>query len=150
MPRALTLAGRWYRLALLLYPAGFHQEFAADMARDFDEAGLDRWRAGGRRRLLSFWGSMTTDLLVSAARQWLRTGLPQVAVVSAALAIAAAGAAAQIVVVDPITPPAASHDRDLLMLLLLAATAFGVIVATIVFTLWSTRSLRRPPGRRGI
>jgi hypothetical protein len=152
MPRPLSIGGRVYRLALSLHPPAFHREFAQEMARDFEEAHHEAWMAGQWRGLLAFWTAIGVDIVSSTARQWMRTGLPMIVLVSATVAIVAAGAAAQIVVGEPMTPPAELDDRDLLMLILLISTALGVIFGTIIFTFWFTRPLlrRRPPCSRRV
>jgi uncharacterized BrkB/YihY/UPF0761 family membrane protein len=82
---------------------------------------------------------MAMDLAATVAIQWMRTGLPAIALVSVLVAMGVTGAAAQIAVRGPIGSTVNADDRDLLMLMLLIAVVLSVIVATLVFTFWFAR-----------
>ncbi len=137
--RGQTTSERIYRMALGLYPGTFRREFAREMALDFDEAGREAWNDRRWQGLLAFWGRMAMDLAATVAIQWMRTGLPAIALVSVLVAMGVTGAAAQIAVRGPIGSTVNADDRDLLMLMLLIAVVLSVIVATLVFTFWFAR-----------
>ncbi|WP_446744978.1 hypothetical protein [Silvibacterium acidisoli] len=58
-------ARAFYRLLLVLHPAQFREEFSAEILRDFDE-------------ILTLQGpsALFADALLSLARQWTQSGLP--------------------------------------------------------------------------
>ena len=97
MPRALTASERIYRLLLRLYPSSFRREFGHEMTLDFDEAGREAWNDRQWEGLITFWGRMSADIAATVAVQWMRTGLPAIALVSVLVAMGVTGAAAQIV-----------------------------------------------------
>lgn len=142
-----TLARRIYGAALYLYPPAFRREFGPEMLRDFDEALAERWGRRGRRSL--FLTHIGTDLARSAAWQWLRSGLPAIAVLSAGATLLS------IAMMSHVWPrqtsemvlPSSPADRELLGLLILAILAILLIATTIVLTIWAT-PIRRVHRRR--
>jgi hypothetical protein len=142
-PRLASVGSRLYSAALFLYPPGFRREFSSEMARDFTEATEDTRLAGRQSDLLALWARVGADLARTVVVQWIRTGLPVLAVCSVAGAVVAASVAANVLPRVPFTVPAASADRDLMTLILLTGVVLLVIVATILFTFWFSRPLLR-------
>ena len=148
MPRALAAASRIYRAGLFLYPPAFRREFGAEMGRDFEEATGDCWTSEGWRGVLSLWRHTSTDFAISAAAQWLRSGLPVIALVSAIFAMLTVTAAAQLGRVS-VPVPLSDADRDVVAFALIAMVVLMIIAAVLVFNLWFSRSLvRRLPSAR--
>ncbi len=143
MSRALTASERTYRLLLRLYPSSFRREFGHEMALDFDEAGREAWNDRQWEGLIAFWGRMSADFAATVAIQWMRTGLPAIALVSVLVAMGVTSAAAQIVPRGPMGSTFTPDERDLAMLILLVGVVLSVIAATIAFTLCFTRPLMR-------
>lgn len=150
MARTVTcsLDGRLYRAALSLCPAGFRHEHGDEMARDFDEARGEAAATGDRAlwllRLL-----MAIDLVRTFGVQWVRTGLPAIALASILLPLAVAEGLATLALrarVKSIDLPADAAQAEILGVLLLAVTAVVLIATTIVLTLCVSRPIRR--GRR--
>ena len=143
-----SLDGRLYRAALSLCPAGFRREHGDEMARDFDEARGEAAATGDRAlwllRLL-----MAIDLVRTFGVQWVRTGLPTIALASILLPLAVAEGLATLALrarVKSIDLPADAAQAEILGVLLLAVTAVVLIATTIVLTLCVSRPIRR--GRR--
>jgi hypothetical protein len=113
------------------------------MARDFTEATEETRLAGRQVDLLALWACVGADLARTVVVQWIRTGLPVLALCSIASAVVAASVAANVLPRSPFTVPAAAADRDLMTLILLTGVVLLVIVATILFTFWFTRPLLR-------
>jgi hypothetical protein len=141
MPQALSTIGvRLYRRMLILYPARFRNQFRVEMARDFEEASRDAldtprcWRT-----LASLWALVAADFLRTLAIQWLRTGLPLVAVMAA---FVTSGTVSALAWIWPAPPVASSgSDSDIVFLVLLAAVVILIIASTIVFSLLFLRPL---------
>ena len=147
MPRTLAAAAWIYRAALHLYPPGFRREFGDEMARDFEEATDEAWSATRSRGVLGLWAHTAADLAATAIVQWLRSGLPAIALASAAFALLSVGAAAQLPRVA-VPAPITDADRDLLTVLLLVVVVLMIVAAVLVFNVWFSRSLvRRLPTR---
>ena len=142
MPRLKGVGARVYYAALFLCPPAFRRKFSAEMARDVDDAAEDMRSAGGAAALL-LWIGIAADLAATVVVQWLRTGWPVLAACSLAGAIAATRVAANMLWHEPLPVPASADDRDLMTLMLLTGTVLAVIVATIVFTFWFAKPLRR-------
>jgi hypothetical protein len=140
--RAQTAASKIYGALLFLYPPAFRREFAPQMARDFEEATHEAWDADRWRALLPLWLLVATDLTRTIVAQWVRSGLPALALLSPIPAFAAFSfAAARIKHVRPFviaTPPA---DREVLALLLAATVVILLLAAAITITLLFTRPL---------
>ena len=149
MPRTLAVVVWIYRTALYLYPPGFRREFAGEMARDFEEATIDAWRATRWRGVLGLWMHTSADLAATALVQWLRSGLPAIALTSAALAILSVGMAAQYLPRISVPTPLTEADRDLVTLIVMVIVVLMIVAAILVFNLWFSRSLvRRLPAHR--
>jgi hypothetical protein len=143
MPRPKNAGARLYYAALFLCPPAFRREFSSEMARDFDEAAEEARLAGRWRDPLAFWTRISADLARTVIVQWFRTGLPVLLLCSMVGAIVAASVAAKVLPREPFAVPAAAADRDVMTLIVLAGAVLLVIAATIVFTFWSSRSLRQ-------
>jgi len=149
MPRTLA-AGVWiYQAALHLYPPGFRREFAGEMARDFKEATSDAWRAGRWHGVFALWAHTGADFAATALFQWLRSGLPGIALGSAAFVLLSVGATAQFLPRGSVSTPLTEADRDLVTLLVMVLVVLMIVTAVLVFNLWFSRSLvRRLPTHR--
>lgn len=145
MPPAVvrSLDGRLYRAALSLCPAGFRQEHGDEMARDFDEARGEA-AAAGDRALWILRLFMAIDLGRTLGVQWLRTGLPAIALASTLVPLALAEGLAILARRARIRMPVEAAHDEVLGVLLLAVIAVLLIAMTIVLNLWVSR-----PGRRG-
>lgn len=148
MTRAHSVAARFYRSLLFLYPAEFRREFGNEMARDFDEASREAWHAGGWPGLVALDIWITADLLTAVVRQWIRAGSPTLVLVSSTVVVASASAMTQAAVAravlqgrmrHPVVPPTSSRISDMFSTTTLAV-ALLIIAATIIFTLWSAHA----------
>jgi hypothetical protein len=149
MPRTLATAARLYRAGLYLYPPAFRREFGAEMRRDFEEATVECWAAGGWLAILGLWTHTSVDLATTAVVQWLRSGLPAIGLVSVVFALLTVTAAAQLRRAT-VPVPLTEADRDLVTIAVMAMVVLLIIVAVLVFNLWFSRSLMRrlPSARR--
>lgn len=138
-----SLEGRLYRAALSLLPAAFRREHGAEMARDFDQARQEADSAGG------FWGlraCIAIDFVRTLAVQWVRTGLPLIAVASLLLSVALAEALAAIARRASIRIPVRIEHEDEVIVLFMAQISVVLIALTILLSLWVGRLTR--PRRR--
>jgi hypothetical protein len=134
--------GRLYRAALALCPDRFRREHGDEMARDFDQARREAEAAGGAVWIITF--VMAVDIVRTLAVQWLRTGLPLIAVASVIVTLALAEGLATIARRAAIRMPAEAARDEVLGVLLLAVICVLLIAMTIVLTQWASRmSLRR-------
>jgi hypothetical protein len=142
---APPLDARLYRAALGLCPGEFRQEYADEMAADFDAARAEAADGPGAVWTLRLW--LGVDLARTIAVQWLRTGLPVIGCVAAAgsLTLMVGLASAVRAVSDRLRSTDVQTSEGVLAVLL-SSIAVMVIVATIVFI----TSLNRPrrAGRR--
>jgi len=143
MGPASSLDTRLYRAALSLYPPAFRREFSPDMVRDFDEARHEAQVTDQGCGLWTFRAQMITDLASTVVWQWLRTGLPFIVVLAVTGPLIAASALASLWRPVSIVLPRETADADMIVLELLVAVVLFVIAATIIFTLWFTRPIRR-------
>ena len=138
-----SLEGRLYRAALSLLPPAFRREHGAEMARDFDQARQEAASAS------AFWllrACIAIDLVRTLAVQWVRTGLPIIAVLSLVVSIAVAEALAAIARRASIRMPAGFEHEDELIVLFMAQISVVLIALTILLSLWVGRLTR--PRRR--
>jgi hypothetical protein len=144
-----SVAAVVYRAVLRLYPLRFHEEFASDMALDFADASDEAWRQRQWTGLLAVWVRSGTDLVRSLTRQWMRTRLPLVALISGLVALSTAALAQTVVPRGPFLAQVKPNDRELVILILMTACVVLVIASTIIFTQWFLRPLlyRRAPRR---
>jgi hypothetical protein len=110
------------------------------MASDFEQASREALDArGGWGALLSLWGLVAADFIRTLAIQWLRTGLPLVALVAAFFT---SGTVSVLAWMWPSPPVASSSsDSDVVFLVLIAAVVLLIIASTIVFSLLFLRPL---------
>lgn len=139
--------GRLYRAALKLCPAEFRREHGGEMARDFDEA-RDEASAAGVRALWLFRLVFAIDLVRTCAVQWLRTGVPLIALASILAPLAIAEAIAAVARRARIHAAVTRADDEVLTVLLIAIVCAMLVATTIVVNLWVTRlNSRRSAGR---
>jgi hypothetical protein len=145
MPSSLlsSLEGRLYRAALTLLPATFRSEHGAEMARDFDEA---RQEADGASAFWLLRAGISIDLVRTLAVQWVRTGLPLIAIASILLSLALAEGLAAIARRTSVRMPDGLVHEDAVVVLFMAEILVVLIAMTIFISLWVGRLMRH--GRR--
>lgn len=140
---------RLYRLALRLCPPAFRRDFGEAMLIDAADARADAVADGAPLGLWRWRVQMTLDLVRTVLAQWMRTGVPLVALVMIVMLIGAAiplvaltalGALAHNLLFEL---PATLRDADVIGVVLLSALLVCVITMTIVITYWTTRMQRR-------
>jgi hypothetical protein len=140
-----SLEGQCYPVALRLCPPVFRREHGVEMSRDFDELRGEA-AARGNGALWTLRLAMTIDLALTVGVQWLRTGLPVIALVAASvqLAIAVGLAAFARIAAIAMPPDRVTHaDAEVMGILLIGITSFLLIVMTIAINLWVTHLNRR-------
>jgi hypothetical protein len=130
-----------YRALLHLYPARFQEEFAADMTLDFADASDDAWLSARWPGLIGVWARTAVDVTRSMTVQWLRTGVPLVAVVAIVIALTTVSMAFSAIPDEPLFAKVRQQDRDLTILFFMTACVLLIIAATIIFSLWFLRPL---------
>jgi hypothetical protein len=135
-----SLEGRLYRAALSLCPAAFRQDHEDEMARDFDEARQEA--AGSTRAIWLLRACMAIDLVRTLAVQWVRTGLPVIAVASVCLALSIAEGLATLARRTSVTLPEGFEHEDTVVVLFMAEITVVLIAMTILITLWVGRLTR--------
>jgi hypothetical protein len=145
MPSSFLYAfeGWLYRAALTLLPDAFRREHGAEMARDFDEA---RQEAGGACASWLLRAGISIDLVRTLAVQWVRTGLPLIAVASILLSLSLAEALAAIARRTSVRMPDGLQHEDAVVVLFIAEISVVLIAMTILISLWVGRLMRQ--GRR--
>lgn len=146
-----SLESRCYRMALWLCPPVFRREHGDEMSRDFDEAHDEARDEAATRgdRLTALWTLrlvMAIDLVRTAGVQWLRTGLPVIALVAVFVQFAIAVAlAASVAIARSVTRPIPDTmpDAEVLGILFIAVGTVLLIGITIALNLWVTRLNRR-------
>jgi hypothetical protein len=144
---APEIATHIYQALLHLYPSAFRREFGDEMVCDFDDATHEAWRLGGWTRVLACWALITGDFIWTALAQWVRTGWPAVAALSATWTTLCCTVIAQQLVperpIDSLIPPS-NPDQEMIVMLLAVAVVFVLIAATILVTgLFWMQVLRR-------
>ena len=143
MAARVTMAAGIYRALLRLYPGQFQKEFAADMALDFADASDEAWERSGWVGMVAVWSRVAADLMSSLTLQWVRTGVPLLALLAMTGAVLSASAALQVTPKFPFAFQLAEADEELGVLIILAATVFLIIAATIIFSFCFLRPLLR-------
>lgn len=138
-----SFEGRLYQAALSLLPGAFRREHGAEMARDFDEA---RQGADSTGECWLLRACISIDLVRTLAVQWVRTGLPVIAVASILLSLALAEGLAAIARRTSVRMPDGLEHEDTVVLLFMAQISVVLIVLTILVSLWVGRLMRT--GRR--
>ena len=141
MDARASVADIVYRAVLRLYPPRFQDEFASDMALDFADASDEAWMQRQWIGLLAVWLRSAADVVRSLTRQWIRTRLPLVALISGVIALSTAVLAQTVVPRGPFLAQVRPNDRELVILILLTACVVLVIASTIIFTQWFLRPL---------
>jgi hypothetical protein len=142
VPSAPFLLSLTYRAAVAFYPPAFRAEFGEELQRDFEEAAAEVWRHGGRGDRLRFLVAIGRDLTTTVVTQWLRTGMPAVALISVSLAALMTTAAVKLRSGPAWTHAVRPEDQELLTVMLLIGVVLLVIVVTIFFTLYFLRPKR--------
>jgi hypothetical protein len=140
-PRSLD--GRWYRMALSLCPPAFRREHGDEMAQDFDQARGEA-AAAGHGALWMLRVLMAIDLTRTVGGQWVRTGVPVIALMSVLVSLAIAEGLAAIA--RRVTIPMPDGDAEVVAILFLAVISVVLIAMTITLSVWVSRSSLR--GRR--
>jgi hypothetical protein len=150
MAACADVAAAIYKALLRLYPGRFHDEFAPDMALDFADASDDAWERRRWRGLVALWTRTGADLAASLAVQWMRTGIPLVAIVAFTATSVAASMAFTLAPSGPLLINIAPDDRELVFLLFTTACVLLIVAATIIFSLWFLRPLlyRKAPAKK--
>jgi len=138
-----SLEGRLYRAALTLLPSTFRREHGAEMARDFDEA---HHEADSTSALWLLRAGIAIDLVRTLAVQWVRTGLPLIAIASILLSLALAEGLAAIARRASVRMPDGLEHEDAVVVLFMAEILVVLIAMTIFISLWVGRLMRH--GRR--
>jgi hypothetical protein len=144
------IATHIYRALVYLYPPAFRRQFASEMASDFNDATCEAWHDGGWPAVVRLWTYIASDVMRTAATQWLRNGPSMVLVLSVAAAAACTFAimqtARQPFQVTPLNPV----DQDQVVLLFLATLVILLTVIVILFTVcfWLRVPWRSRPARR--
>lgn len=141
----VSATGFIYRALLLLYPAQFRKEFGSDMALDFADASDEAWQQSGWAGVLALWSRVAADFTGSVAVQWVRTGVPLVALLAMSGAVLSASAALRITpkMTSLFVAQLSERDTEIGVLMLMAATVFLIIAATIIFSLCFLRPFLR-------
>jgi len=145
MPSTLrtSLEGWLYRAALTLLPAAFRREHGAEMARDFDEARLE---ADSTSALWLLRAGIAIDLARTLAVQWVRSGLPLIAIASILLSLALAEGLAAIARRASVRMPDGLEHEDTVVVLFMVEISVVLIAMKIFISLWVGRLMRH--GRR--
>ena len=138
-----SFEGRLYRAALTLLPATFRREHGAEMARDFDEA---RQEANSTSAFWLLRAGISIDLVRTLAVQWVRTGLPLIAIASILVSLALAEGLAAIARRTSVRMPEGLEHEDAVVVLFMAEISVVLIAMTIFISLWVGRLMRH--GRR--
>jgi hypothetical protein len=139
-----SFESRFYRAALSLCPAGFRRDHGDEMARDFEEARQEA--AGSSGAIWMVRACMSIDLVRTLAVQWVRTGLPVIAVASIVLSLAIALAIAAVARSVSIRMPSGFEQEDTIVVLFMAQVSVVLIATTILISLW-VGGLMRPRRR---
>jgi hypothetical protein len=140
-----SLDGRLYRAALLLCPPGFRQDHGDEMARDFDEARQEA-QADGDRALWFLRCLMAVDLARTLTVQWIRTGIPVIALVSTLVPLVIAEGLATLARRTTVRIPRGLEDEEVVTVLFVAVIVVVLIAMTILVSQWVGRLTR--PRRR--
>src|SRR5262245_47462093 len=139
-----SLQSRLYRAALSLCPATFRRDHGDEMARDFDEARQEA--ADSYRDAWLLRGCLAIDLARTLVVQWVRSGVPVIAIASIVLSLAIAEGIAAVARRTSVRIPEGIEQEDTVVVLFMAEITVVLIAATILLSLWVGRQLR--PRRR--
>ena len=134
-----AVESRVYRAALSLCPPGFRRDHGDEMARDFDDARQEA--ADSTAAIWTVRACMAIDLVRTFAVQWVRTGLPVIAVASIVFSLAiAAGIVTMAQRVSARMP--SGFEQEETIVVLLAQISVVLIATTILISLWVGRLVR--------
>ena len=139
-----SVESRVYRAALSLCPAGFRRDHGDEMARDFDEARQEA--ADSTAAIWMVRACLSIDLVRTAAVQWVRTGLPVIAVASLVFSLAIAAGIVTIAQRVSARMPSGFEQEETVVVLFMAQISVVLIATTILISLWVGRLMR--PRRR--
>jgi hypothetical protein len=146
--RRLSIDAWWYGAALWLYPPAFRREFQDELSSDFEDGRSEALAAGTARARWRFRAQLLLDLSRSLPVEWIRSGLPLVALLAAVVPMSAVYLLALGVSrVRIVLGPRALADADVIGVVLLASVCVTLIAMTIVLTLWFARPPRWQPRR---
>jgi len=128
------VATHLYRALVYLYPPAFRRQFASEMASDFHDATCDAWHDGGWPAVMRLWTHIASDVMRTAATQWLRNGPSMVLALSVAAAAACTFAIMQIARQPVLFTSLSPVDQDTVVLLFLATLVILLAVIVILFT----------------
>jgi hypothetical protein len=126
--------------SLYLLPPAFRREFGEEMTCDFADSVADTADTGPRPAPLFLLVRAVLDLLRSAPRLWLESGLPFIVAAAAILGLIVAATAARLRP-TALPVPDLGNDRDVRTLILLVAVVIVVIANTLIVSLWFLRPL---------
>ena len=132
-----------YRVALTLSPPAFRREYAAEMMLDAADARAEAMASGRPNGLWRWRAQMALDLLRTLSVQWLRSGLPGIALVALSVPLVLTSGLAAVARRVRFDIPATLPDAEVIALVLLSALVVCIIALTIVFASWTSRLLRR-------
>jgi hypothetical protein len=144
------VATRVYRALVCLYPPAFRRQFSSEMAADFHDATCEAWHDGGWPVVVRLWTHIGSDVIRTAAAQWMRNGPSMVLVLFVAAAAACTFAIMQIARQPFQFTTLSPVDQDQVVLLFLATLVILLAVIVILFTVcfWLLVPRRSSPARR--
>ena len=138
-----AVESRVYRAALSLCPPGFRRDHGDEMARDFDDA-----RPEAADSTAAIWmvrACMAIDLVRTFAVQWVRTGLPVIAVASIVFSLAIAAGIVTMAQRVSARMPSGFEQEETIVVLFMAQISVVLIATTILISLWVGRLVRPRP-----
>ena len=144
---ARPLDARLYRLTVRLCPARFRDDYAHQMAGDFDD-GRREASAAGSAELWRFRGRMTADLFRTIVVQWMRSGVPAIALLSSLAPLLLVPALAALWRSSQFAMPIDRADADVIGLAVLATVTVLLVATTILLTLRVLQPVLRRHQRR--
>ena len=139
-----AVESRVYRAALSLCPPGFRRDHGDEMARDFDDARQEA--ADSTAAIWTVRACMAIDLVRTFAVQWVRTGLPVIAVASIVFSLAIAAGIVTMAQRVSARMPSGFEQEETIVVLFMAQISVVLIATTILISLWVGRLVR--PRRR--
>ena len=144
-----SLLALGYRALLRLYPPAFRRNFTDSMAADFADACAEARTRGGTTALLAHVLAATANLARSIPWQWLRSGVPFIALAAALCAAVAVSTLSWLLPGAVWTVSLGPGVEDEVLLVLVIITALFPVLAVVLFHGWFLMpSLRRRPRRR--
>jgi len=146
-PDRLT-ATRLYRAGVWLCPPAFRRDYGGQMLQDYADARHDAAASGRPADRWRFRAQMFVDLARTISWQWVRSGIPIVALVSAAVPLLLAQAITGVFSRIRFDLPAQGADADAVALFLIATTTVMLVASTITIAVWAAKPARRRQRRR--